>query len=58
VLLALPLLPAGPALAQKRIPKLPGNDQCPLGYVVGMDEYRGGLLQEEDAVDLLMRWVR
>jgi hypothetical protein len=33
VLLALPLLTPCPAVAQKRIPKLPGYDQCPLGYV-------------------------
>jgi len=28
-----PLLGSGAALAQNRIPKLPGYDQCPLGYV-------------------------
>ena len=32
-LLAAPLLGSGAALAQNRIPKLPGYDQCPLGYV-------------------------
>jgi len=31
--LASPFLLLGPALAQNRIPKLPGYDQCPLGYV-------------------------
>ena len=29
----LTLIPAGPALAQREIPKAPGHDQCPLGYV-------------------------
>ena len=38
-LLALPLLPAGTALAQKRIPKLPGHDQCPLGYVNDLKQH-------------------
>ena len=38
-LLALPLLTAGPALAKKRIPKLPGNDQCPLGYVNDLKQH-------------------
>lgn len=28
-----PLLGSDAALAQNRIPKLPGYDQCPLGYV-------------------------
>ena len=37
--LALPWLPAGPALAQKRIPKLPGYDQCPLGYVNDLKQH-------------------
>lgn len=32
-LVAAPLLGSGAALAQNRIPKLPGYDQCPLGYV-------------------------
>lgn len=32
-LLAPSLLVAGAAQAQNRIPKLPGHDQCPLGYV-------------------------
>ena len=27
------LVTAGPALAQKEIPKAVGHDQCPLGYV-------------------------
>ena len=31
--LAMPFLALEPALAQNRIPKLPGYDQCPLGYV-------------------------
>ena len=31
--LASPLLIPGNAIAQKRIPKLPGYDECPLGYV-------------------------
>lgn len=38
-LLALPLLPTGPALAQKRIPKLPGYDECPLGYVNDLKQH-------------------
>ena len=29
----MPFLALEPALAQNRIPKLPGYDQCPLGYV-------------------------
>ena len=28
-----PLVSPEPSLAQKRIPKVAGNDQCPLGYV-------------------------
>ena len=32
-LVVTPLLGSGAALAQNRIPKLPGYDQCPLGYV-------------------------
>jgi hypothetical protein len=32
-LLAAPLLHPEAAVAQNRIPKLPGYDQCPLGYV-------------------------
>jgi len=32
-LVVAPLLGSGAALAQNRIPKLPGYDQCPLGYV-------------------------
>ncbi|MBM5806516.1 MAG: hypothetical protein FJ056_02275 [Cyanobacteria bacterium M_surface_10_m2_179] len=32
-LLAAPLLRPDAAVAQNRIPKLPGYDQCPLGYV-------------------------
>ncbi len=39
VVLALPVLTPGPALAQKRIPKLPGNDQCPLGYVNDLKQH-------------------
>lgn len=39
VLLALPLLSPGTALAQKRIPKLPGYDQCPLGYVNDLKQH-------------------
>lgn len=31
--LAMPFLAMGSAMAQNRIPKLPGYDQCPLGYV-------------------------
>jgi hypothetical protein len=31
--LAMPFLSIEPAQAQNRIPKLPGYDQCPLGYV-------------------------
>jgi hypothetical protein len=38
-LLALPLLPTGAALAQKRIPKLPGYDECPLGYVNDLKQH-------------------
>ena len=37
--LALPLLAPGPALAQKRIPKLPGYDECPLGYVNDLKQH-------------------
>ena len=32
-LVGAPLLSSDAALAQNRIPKLPGYDQCPLGYV-------------------------
>lgn len=39
VLLALPLLTPGLAQAQKRIPKLPGYDQCPLGYVNDLKQH-------------------
>nr|WP_255441221.1 MULTISPECIES: hypothetical protein [unclassified Synechococcus] len=39
VLLALPVLSPGPAQAQKRIPKLPGYDQCPLGYVNDLKQH-------------------
>jgi len=39
VLLALPLLTAGDAQAQQRIPKLPGYDQCPLGYVNDLKQH-------------------
>jgi hypothetical protein len=38
-LLALPLLTPIPAQAQKRIPKLPGYDQCPLGYVNDLKQH-------------------
>ena len=38
-LLALPLLGADPALAQKRIPKLPGYNECPLGYVNDLKQH-------------------
>ena len=31
--LAMPFLAMWSAMAQNRIPKLPGYDQCPLGYV-------------------------
>lgn len=37
--LALPMLLANAALAQKRIPKLPGYDQCPLGYVNDLKQH-------------------
>ncbi|WP_254938833.1 hypothetical protein [Cyanobium sp. Morenito 9A2] len=39
VLLGLPLLLPEATLAQKRIPKLPGNDQCPLGYVNDLKQH-------------------
>jgi hypothetical protein len=39
VLEAIALLAPGPALAQKRIPKLPGHDQCPLGYVNDLKQH-------------------
>ncbi|WP_255102708.1 MULTISPECIES: hypothetical protein [unclassified Synechococcus] len=39
VLLSLPLLTTAPAQAQKRIPKLPGYDQCPLGYVNDLKQH-------------------
>ena len=38
-LLALPLWLPGTALAQKRIPKLPGYDECPLGYVNDLKQH-------------------
>jgi len=38
-LLTLPLLIPGAAVAQKRIPKLPGYDQCPLGYVNDLKQH-------------------
>ncbi|NQV11118.1 MAG: hypothetical protein HQ527_08150 [Cyanobacteria bacterium] len=39
VLLAVaPLIPSS-ALAQKRIPKLPGYDECPLGYVNDLKQH-------------------
>jgi hypothetical protein len=39
LVLPLPLLTAGDAQAQKRIPKLPGCDQCPLGYVNDLKQH-------------------
>jgi len=39
VLLSLPLLTTAPAQAQKRIPKLPGYNQCPLGYVNDLKQH-------------------
>ncbi len=38
-LLALPLVMPEAAEAQKRIPKLPGYDQCPLGYVNDLKQH-------------------
>ncbi len=38
-LLTIPLLTPGPALAQKRIPKLPGQNECPLGYVNDLKQH-------------------
>ena len=38
-LLSLPLLTPDPALAQKRIPKLPGYNECPLGYVNDLEQH-------------------
>jgi hypothetical protein len=38
-LLALPVLTPGEAVAQKRIPKLPGYDECPLGYVNDLKQH-------------------
>lgn len=38
-LLALPVLAPGGAMAQKRIPKLPGQDECPLGYVNDLKQH-------------------
>jgi hypothetical protein len=38
-LVALELLASGQTLAQKRIPKLPGYDQCPLGYVNDLKQH-------------------
>ncbi|MEX1316742.1 MAG: hypothetical protein AB1Z22_06385 [Synechococcaceae cyanobacterium] len=38
-LLALPALIPSAAVAQKRIPKLPGYDQCPLGYVNDLKQH-------------------
>jgi hypothetical protein len=37
--LAVPGLISGPAVAQKRIPKLPGYDECPLGYVNDLKQH-------------------
>jgi len=38
-LVALALLFPVPALAQKRIPKLPGYNECPLGYVNDLKQH-------------------
>jgi hypothetical protein len=38
-LLVLPALIPSAALAQKRIPKLPGYDECPLGYVNDLKQH-------------------
>lgn len=34
-----PALIPGAAMAQKRIPKLPGYDECPLGYVNDLEQH-------------------
>ena len=34
-----PVLIPGAAMAQKRIPKLPGYDECPLGYVNDLKQH-------------------
>ena len=38
-LLAVPLLLPAAAVAQKRIPKLPGYNECPLGYVNDLKQH-------------------
>lgn len=38
-LLAVPLLIPAAAVAQKRIPKLPGYNECPLGYVNDLKQH-------------------
>lgn len=38
-LVAVPLLLPDAAVAQKRIPKLPGYDECPLGYVNDLKQH-------------------
>jgi hypothetical protein len=38
-LLALPTSLPAAAVAQKRIPKLPGYDECPLGYVNDLKQH-------------------
>ena len=50
-LVALELLSAGPTLAQKRIPKLPGYDECPLGYVNDLKRW-GPLSSDHKPKDL------
>jgi hypothetical protein len=37
--LALPAFLPAAAVAQKRIPKLPGYDECPLGYVNDLKQH-------------------
>jgi hypothetical protein len=37
--LLVPVLIPGAAMAQKRIPKLPGYDECPLGYVNDLKQH-------------------
>ncbi|TWB89789.1 hypothetical protein FB106_112109 [Synechococcus sp. Ace-Pa] len=46
-LLVLPLLTPGTAQAQKRIPKLPGYDQCPLGYVNDLKQHCNSFIYYE-----------
>ena len=38
-LLVLPQLSSGAAQAQRRIPKLPGYNECPLGYVNDLKQH-------------------